>query len=362
MRVPPEDREVNCMHDSLLQLLVDPLLKTPLLLDVSQRGSQGEILEGALRNAAGQVYPIQRGIPRFLLCTDDKQAQTAASFGFKWGQRHTYESASMQAATRKWLIKRYGFANAGAMETYFQTRRRILDAGCGSGFSAALWMNPAWTGTEWIGVDISAAIDVARERLSSLPGTHLVQADLLQLPFGIGSFDTIFSEGVLHHTPSTEIALKSLAPYLVPGGEFLFYVYRRKGPVREFSDDHIRGLVSSLPPQEAWETLRPLTRLAKALSELDTEVEIPEDIPYLGIKAGRYDVQRLLYWHFAKLYWNNAYSFEENNHVNFDWYHPQYAHRQSEEEIRRWCAEVGLTIVHLDTEEMSGFTVRAIRS
>ena len=107
--------------------------------------------------------------------------------------------------------------------------------------------------------------------------------------------------------------------------------------------------------------LRPLTRLGQALSELKTDVEVPEDIPYLGIKAGRYDIQRLIYWHFAKLFWNEEFSFEENNHGNFDWYHPKYAHRQTEDEVRRWCDEAGLSIFHFNIQE-SGYTVRALRS
>jgi SAM-dependent methyltransferase len=189
---------------------------------------------------------------------------------------------------------------------------------------------------------------------------HFIQADILQLPFREQMFDTIFAEGVLHHTPSTELALKSLVSILEPGGEILFYVYRKKGPIREFTDDYIRNIVSSLDPEEAWDMLRPLTRLGQALAELHTQVEVSEDIPYLGIRAGRYDVQRLIYWHFAKLFWNESFSFEENNHVMFDWYHPRYAHRQTEDEVRRWCNEAGLSIVHFDVQE-SGFTVRAIK-
>jgi hypothetical protein len=61
-----------------------------------------------------------------------------------------------------------------------------------------------------------------------------------------------------------------------------------------------------------------------------------------------------------KLFWNDAYRFEENHHINFDWYHPRYAHRQTEEEVRRWCAEANLRIIHFDAQE-SGYTVRAIR-
>jgi len=213
----------------------------------------------------------------------------------------------------------------------------------------------------WVGAEISNAIDTAKERVGHLPRTSFVQADLMRLPFREGTFDTIFSEGVLHHTPSTERAIHALARQLSADGELFFYVYRKKAPIREFADDHIRAAVSPLPPEEAWEALRPLTRLAQALAELKVDVDVPEDIPYLGIASGRHDVQRLLYWHVAKLFWNPLLSFEENNHVNFDWYHPRYAHRQTEEEVRRWCADAGLDIVRFHTAE-SGFSVRAVRT
>ena len=74
----------------------------------------------------------------------------------------------------------------------------------------------------------------------TIEGTSFVQADVLDLPFRPESFDAIFSEGVLHHTPSTEAAFQALVPLLRPGGELLFYVYRRKAPLREFADDYIR--------------------------------------------------------------------------------------------------------------------------
>jgi len=170
----------------------------------------------------------------------------------------------------------------------------------------------------------------------------------------------VFSEGVLHHTPSTRPALASATRVLAPGGEVLFYVYRRKAPLREFADDHIRGLVAGLPPDEAWAAMEPLTELARALHETGATVHVPHDVEVLGIPAGTYPVQRLLYWHVAKLFWNPDFAFEENQHVNFDWYHPRYAHRQSEEEVRAWCEELGLDIARFDRQE-SGFTVRAVK-
>jgi SAM-dependent methyltransferase len=351
------------MHKSLLNMLVDPITKTPLQVRVCERGVAGSMVTGTLHSPQGTSYAITQGIPRFVLTEDHDQKQTEQSFSYKWHQQNTYDSPQRHATARQWLLQRYGFAHLEDMRRFFGTRQRILDAGCGSGFSTSLWMHARWREqdtTEWFGVDISTAIDVAQERLGAMPGTHFLQADLLQLPFLESTFDTIFSEGVLHHTPSTELALRRLVPLLQPEGQMLFYVYRKKGPIREFTDDYLRSVLSRLAPEAAWQRLRPLTRLAQALAELHAEVEVPEDIPDLGIKAGRYDVQRLLYWHFAKVFWNEDLSFEENTHVNFDWYHPRYAHRQTEEEVRRWCTEAGLGIVHFDVQE-SGFTVRAIK-
>jgi SAM-dependent methyltransferase len=293
---------------------------------------------------------------------DKGQRQTQESFAYKWRQRSTYEGG-MPDVSRAWLIERYGFDDITAMRDYFGSRRRILDAGCGSGFSSSLWLTPAWrrrADAAWVGADISAAIAVAQERLGDIDGTHFVQADVMQPPFEARSFDTIFSEGVLHHTPSTERAFMALTPLLADGGEILFYVYRRKAPVREFTDDFIRERVSQMEPQAAWDALKPLTELGRALAELNAQIDLPDDIPLLGIKAGRHDVQRLVYWHFLKAFWNPALSFDENHHVNFDWHHPRYAHRHTEEEVRGWCERAGLTIARFNAQE-SGFTVRAVK-
>lgn len=352
------------MLESLLDILVDPILQTPLELEVREIAINGGIRSGMLRAAdSGNSYPIMNGIPRFALTDDAGQKQTESSFGFKWQQLDSYDSDEFKRIHSQWLVTKYGFANADEMGHYLAQRQRVMDAGCGGALSSMCWLEEFWSANaaaDWIGVDISDAIDVAQERLGSRAGVHLVQADISHLPFREGLFGAIFSEGVLHHTPSTERALKALVPFLEQGGEIFFYVYRKKGPIREFTDDYIRGLISPLSPEEAWEALRPLTKLGQALAELQARVEVSEDIPLLDIKAGFYDVQRLIYWYFAKMFWNEDLPFETNHHINFDWYHPQYAHRQTEADVRRWCAEAGLTIAHFN-EQDSGYTVRAVR-
>lgn len=346
------------MTEFLLPLVVDPERLQPL------RHEPGtEPGEGGLRSATGKIYPVLRGIPRLLEVHDAGQGQTQDAFGFKWAKRDTYDSDAFKKVTLEWYVKKYGFTSGEAWAEFYASRDLILDVGCGSAFSAALWLDtPQWRAgkAHYIGADISTAVDVAQDRLAHLPRLSFVQADALALPFADGTFDTVFSEGVLHHTPSTRSALLSAARVVKPGGEFHFYVYRKKAPLREFTDDYIRERISRMSNDEAWDAMRSLTKFGQALSELKATIEVPEDVEVLGIKAGRYDVQRLIYNTIAKLYWNENVTLEESTHVNFDWYRPAYAHRQTAEEVRAWCAEGSLRVDWL-CEDESGITVKAVK-
>lgn len=347
------------MKLSLLDLLVDPVIKDQLSLQAQTR-QNGDVLSGILLANDGTRYRITNGIPRLVTSMDQEQLQTSAAFEFKWKKRETYDSQAFREFAAKWYLQKYGFASMDEWASRFSNNKRVLDIGCGSGFSSSLWLESReWKGSAWwIGVDISGAIDVACERLDGIPNTHFVQADALRLPFRDNSFDTIFSEGVFHHTPSTRTALSEAARVLEPGGVIYFYVYRRKSPIREYTDDFIRNKLTHLTDEDAWDAMRSLTMLGKVLSEAKVRITIPENIPLLGIKAGTYDVQRLIYYHFAKLFWNGDLAYEENVHVNFDWYRPKYAHRHTAEEVRGWCRESALAISHFFEDE-SGHAVVA---
>jgi hypothetical protein len=104
--------------------------------------------------------------------------------------------------------------------------------------------------------------------------------------------------------------------------------------------------------------MEPLTKLGISLGELNAEIEIPEPIDLLNIPAGRINVQRLFYWHVAKIFYHPDLTFDEMNHINFDWYAPTNAHRQSPEEVRSWCGDAGLEVEHEVVQE-AGITVIA---
>lgn len=290
------------------------------------------------------------------------QEQTRDAFGFKWAKRDTYEADAVQEMTRNWLFERYCAGDPARLSEWLDGERKlIVDAGCGAGNSGLLFFREHLADHDYLGVDISDAADVARQRFRDVgaPGDFL-QADLMNLPFADESVDLIFSEGVLHHTDHTGEAIKRLTRHLKAGGRFLFYVYGKKADIREFVDDHVREGIRGLSDEAAWEALKPLTRLGQALGELDVELEVPEDIPLLGIKQGKLPLQRFFYWNIAKLFYRPELTFEEMHHINFDWYRPLNCHRHTPAEVREFCAEAGLEIEHLG-EEPAGITVVARR-
>lgn len=292
----------------------------------------------------------------------DAQRQTREAFGFKWSKRDTYESAAVGENLRRWLFERYCGGDETRLDSWLQGERKvILDAGCGAGLAAMLFFGEHLKRHDYLGIDISSAIEQARQRFEAagLPGEFL-QVDLSRFGAPDNSVDLIFSEGVLHHTDSTEKALKSLSRKLIAGGRFLFYVYAQKAVIREFADDHIRNAIRPLSDEQAWKALEPLSKLGMELGRLNVELTIPEDIPYLGIKAGKMDIQRFVYWNIFKAFYREEFTLDEINHINFDWYRPHNCQRHTEDEIRIWCADVDLEIEHFDKAE-SGFTVVARR-
>jgi arsenite methyltransferase len=325
----------------------------PKLLGVEPPEEAGQV------QIRGRTYELRDGILRARSDVSDAQSQTSDAFGFSWHQ--PFESDASLTRTKRWLIERYGDVAGAPWWDEYGAHPVVLDAGCGAAMSALLLFEGVLSRIRYLGADISNAVDVAARRFGERGlEAAFIQSDLLQLPLGPESVDVIFSEGVLHHTDSTRGAIEALTPLLKPGGRFLFYVYRRKGPIREFTDDHLRAKLADLPPEQAWKALQPLTKLGKALGELEVEVDVPEDVGLLEIPAGRIDLQRLFYWHVFKVYYDPDLTLDEMNHINYDWYGPRNAHRQSPEEVREWCDAAGLVIERERVEE-AGITIGARR-
>lgn len=306
----------------------------------------------------------QIGLTDAVLATAKKNVseadkQVAEAFGFKWAKRDTYDdSPALLAEITRWLKERYSGPDMSRLDGLLAGGPKIiLDAGCGSGLSASRLFAERLKDHHYVGVDISTSVEVARERFKELgyPG-DFVQWSLTDVPIKDESVDMVFSEGVLTFTEDTGDAIRYLSKKLKKGGHFLFYVYAKKAPVREFADDHIRTAIAGMNDKEAWDALLPLTKLGIALGELNTKITVPEDVPFLGIKKGEYDIQRFFYWYMAKAYYRPEYTIDNMNLINFDWYRPITCRRHTVEEVKEYCASANIEINHLGVEE-AGITV-----
>ncbi|WP_242601964.1 class I SAM-dependent methyltransferase [Legionella yabuuchiae] len=313
-----------------------------------------------IKKIMGFPCSYDNGVWRLLDNYSTEQEQTKESFGYKWSKKDTFESEAMLSRMKQWLIERYG--DISQLLNQFKNKPILLDAGCGAGMSTIeLWKEHA-DKIRYLGVDVSSAIDICKERVlkHNFSDSAFIQGNITQLPLPPMSVDIIFSEGVMHHTDDTHSTFKALSEYLKPNGFFMFYIYHKKGPIREFVDDYIREKMQAMTPSEAWNAMRPLSKLGKLLGELDINIHIPEKIDLLDIPAGEINLQRFFYWHIFKSYYHPDLDLEEMNHINYDWYAPSNAHRHTFEEVEGWCDQASLEIIR-HVVEPAGITVIAQR-
>ncbi|HET6978262.1 MAG TPA: class I SAM-dependent methyltransferase [Pyrinomonadaceae bacterium] len=103
---------------------------------------------------------------------------------------------------------------------------RLLEIGCGMGTDLLQF---ARGGARCTGIDLTPrSVEITRHRF----GLYGAQGDFMlsdgeRLPFQSESFDVVYSNGVLHHTPDTAGAIREVHRVLRPGGTAKVMLYHR---------------------------------------------------------------------------------------------------------------------------------------
>jgi len=225
------------MKPSLLPLLVCRHCGGAFGLS-AQKVEGDEVLEGRLEcQSCHTTFPVVRGIPRFLrTALDAGKKATAAAFGYEW----THYSQLTEADKDEFL------AWIAPLTPADFAGRIVLDGGCGKGRHIALAAE--FGARTVVGVDLSDAVEAAFPNTRHLPNVHVVQADILDLPFR-APFTLAYSIGVIHHLPVPKQGFLALAGHLAPGGRISVWVYGKEGNrwIELFIDPVRKNITSRLP-------------------------------------------------------------------------------------------------------------------
>jgi SAM-dependent methyltransferase len=325
-----------------------------------------EIESGMLVCSLGHIFPIVDYIPRMLpdaFCglenfinefedrlpfdkirkvIEGKEIKTFASI-----QKNTQESFGYQ-----WL--RYDvqddredreiFLSDSQLSEKELHSKIILDAGCGMGRYTRI---AGQLGGEIVGVDLSQSILKAYQKNRDNPTAHIVQGDLLNLPFRKQQFDIIYSLGVLHHTPDPRQAFCNLSECLKQKGVMSIWVYGTAGKFRDFETNPLRGerrkyVNSNFAKRIYWLIVSAREFLSNAARLITTRIYLPflYLLCYPLAALGKIPLVKYLT---ASVHKNSRVRLQEN----FDWFSPQYQSHHTKEEIVGWFEDVKLDILSI---------------
>jgi len=195
----------------------------------------------------------------------------------------------------------------------------FLEIGCGIGLSTYFACKNM--DCDAIGVDLSLAVLVATRHFRDNPFLHFIQASAFSVPLKDKIADVIYSHGVLHHTYSTETAVKSIASRCRENGWMYVWLYGSgsKG-----------GSLARATAFVLEDAARPF--IARNLESAISKAA-------LGALAYAYLLVNGL--HRAKDPTVEKYDYRKALHAARDRFTPLYAHRHDYLEVAGWFHDLG---------------------
>jgi ubiquinone/menaquinone biosynthesis C-methylase UbiE/uncharacterized protein YbaR (Trm112 family) len=254
----------NCGERPRLQVFQEEKVELP-----SSSCHHEEILEGALSCVCGLVYPVIDGIPRMLTNAKEEYPDFFARHGLAGVPKKEVpptvaDPRSSRSFGLQWTVYQEGDAtwfkdDAGLRKREFLYNLdttpdelrgiTLLDGGCGNG---ELTRAVAEYGPEIVAMDFSRSVENARKRLFEKSPhlahrVHYLQGNILELPLLPKSFDMVHTSGVLHHTPSTYRAFRSISRAVKPGGKLYVQLYRRRPNWIHAVNVSLRAVTTRMP-------------------------------------------------------------------------------------------------------------------
>lgn len=336
------------MKRRLLDHLVCSRCEGELNLEVREELSDGEILRGGLQcRTCSHRYDIIRGIPRMVPDRLGKaEEETADAFGWQWQRFSELHDAYEEGLFLEWIqpISREFFRD-----------KMVLDAGCGTGRHS--YFSSRFGAREVFAVDLSAAVETAYRTVGHLPNVHVIQADILSMPFRRGrraQLHFIYSIGVLHHTSNPRKSFLALVPLLKPGGTILAWVYGyENNAIVHYGINPVRALLTSRMPRRALYYLSFL---------LAVPLHVTVKTIYKPVNEQRWlrPLRKLLYYN-SYLYHISKFNLRHNHTIIFDHLSAPTAFYIKREEFLDWFREAGLLQVQVTPRNENSWRGRGLR-
>ena len=252
-----------------------------------------------------------------------------ASFGEQWQRYRRTQLDSVNGTT---LTSSRLYTNTGWTPQEL-AGQRILDAGCGAGRFTEILLE---AGAEVWAVDASRAVDACAANHGASARLHVIQADLLHLPFRRHGFDKILCYGVLQHTPDPGRTFAALAPLLKPGGAIAIDVYLRSPWIYRWTAKYwYRWLTKRLPRMMLQRLVSWYVPKATVVDERCRRVPVLRrlwpalvPLPFNGRTAPALTPEQRREWAILDA---------------FDALSAWHDHPQTLRAVRGWCVEAGLS-------------------
>jgi ubiquinone/menaquinone biosynthesis C-methylase UbiE len=155
-----------------------------------------------------------------------RQQWTHDPCGARYGQKYEFATRQFFDEIERHRYQEYAPWMPAVMGFDQFAGKALLEVGCGMGTDLLQF---ARGGADCAGIDLTPrSIELSRLHftLYHLRARFLL-ADAERLPFDDESFDVVYSNGVLHHTPGTAEAISEIHRVLRPGGLAKVMLYHR---------------------------------------------------------------------------------------------------------------------------------------
>lgn len=221
------------MTSTIERPTVTPRLST-LLRCPDCSGSVTQQADALRCDGCARTFEVIDGVPRMMPAMPDDVKADMLDF---WGHGYEYRFSEYERTLTPEMLREQ--LEVGAAESVLERQligveidlatvrgKRVLEIGCGGGGQGLIL---GTHGAELVSSDLclERTLPAARKiRMLGIDG-EACQADAESLPFKDNLFDIVFSQGVLHHTPRTEVTIQHVHRVLKPGGVAYIGLYAR---------------------------------------------------------------------------------------------------------------------------------------